>query len=354
MARYAKKNKKEIGLAPDDLFFRGEKKMKHTQITVIDYDATTNKEVKLKKSNEISSYLDTNTVSWVNIDGLHNEKLMANISDLFHLDSLIIADVMDIYSRPKISDYNNCIALSIKMLKYNEVKDEIDVENLSLVLTKGVLISFQEKSGDVFDPVRERIRNQKKRIRNLGADYLMYALLDIVVDNYLYLISILADKIEALEDKLLENPDSILVQEINALKKELNFIRKSVLPAKDMIIGLYKLESDLIETSNEVFFKELVNNVSHAIEVSDGYREILSDHLNIYHTTISGKLNDIMKFLTVFSVVFIPLTFIAGIYGTNFDFVPELQYKYSYFIMWAVMIILAMAMLYYFKRKKWL
>ena len=221
-------------------------------------------------------------------------------------------------------------------------------------MTKSVLVSFQERKGDVFEPVRERIRKQKKRIRNGGTDYLAFALLDVVIDNYLYVISVLGEKIETLEENLLVNPNHVVINEINDYKQELNFLRKNIKPAKELIFFLAKMESEFISESTYVHFKELQDNISQASDSSDSYREILSDQLNIYHTTISSKLNDIMKFLTVFSVIFIPLTFIAGIYGTNFDFLPELHYKFSYFVMWGVMILTAGSMLVYFRKKKWL
>ena len=225
---------------------------------------------------------------------------------------------------------------------------------MSLILTKSVLISFQEKRGDLFEPIRERIRNQKKRIRTSGTDYLAFALLDIVVDNYIYAISVLGDKIEELEDSLFNDPPKGVIDSINRYKQELNFLRRNIKPARDMILSLVKLDSELIADSTQIHFNELLANISLANDSSESYREILSDQLNIYHTTISSKLNDIMKFLTIFSVIFIPLTFIAGIYGTNFDFLPELHYKYSYFIMWGMMLLLAIGMLIYFKIKKWL
>jgi magnesium transporter len=240
------------------------------------------------------------------------------------------------------------------MLQQNEENNLISVENLSVVLTESVLLSFQEKRGDVFEPVRERIRNQKKRIRTGGTDYLTFALLDIVVDNYIYIVSVLGEKIETLEETLLQEPRKSVIDEIYTYKREMNFLRKNITPAKEMILALSKIESELIRESSHIHFKELLDNIDQAIDSSETYREILSDQLNIYHTTISSKLNDVMKFLTIFSVIFIPLTFIAGIYGTNFDVVPELKYEYSYFIMCGVMIILALGMLVYFRKRKWL
>jgi magnesium transporter len=354
MARFIKKKKQEIGLSPDDLLYRGRKKMNDVLLRIIDFDEETLEEDALKIVRDVLKYKEKDTVTWLNVDGLHNAAIMKEIAETFDLDTLVLAEVLQTQARPRVLEYDNCILITIKMMQQNEDTGQIVVENLSLILTESVLISFQEKRGDVFEPVRERIRKQKKRIRNGGTDYLAFALLDIVIDNYLYVLSVLGEKIETLEDNLLINPNEVVINEINNYKRELNFLRKSIKPAKEMIFVLAKLESEFINESSYVHFKELEDNISQANEVSDSYREILSDQLNIYHTTISSKLNDVMKFLTVFSVIFIPLTFIAGIYGTNFDVLPELHYEYSYFIMLGVMVIVALGMLYYFKRNKWL
>ncbi|HMR40782.1 MAG TPA: magnesium/cobalt transporter CorA [Ignavibacteria bacterium] len=354
MARFIKKHKEEIGLSPDDLSYRGKQKIGNVLLRIIDFDADNLEEDAVKTVQEVIKYQEKDTVTWFNVDGLHNSVIMEEIAKAFDLDNLVLAEVIDTQSRPKIIEYDNCILISLKMMQQNDQTGKITVENLSLILTKSVLISFQESKGDVFEPVRERIRKQKKRIRNGGTDYLTFALLDIVIDNYLYVITGLGEKIEKIEENLLLNPGENVINEINNYKRELNFLRKCIKPAKEMIFALAKLDSELIEESTDIHFKELQDNISQASDSSDSYREILSDQLNIYHTTISSKLNDIMKFLTVFSVIFIPLTFIAGIYGTNFDFVPELHLKYGYFIMWGVMILVVIGMLFYFKRKKWL
>lgn len=353
MSRYIAKDKQEIGLSPDDLIFRGKKKSDEVLLRMIDFDAEHLTENDVKTVKEVSRYQHKNSVTWINVDGLHNTGIMQEITTAFNLDTLVMAEVLHTDARPRVIEYDNCALITIKMLRIDENKGQTITENLSLILTKSVLFSFQEQRGDVFEPVRERIRKQKKRIRNGGTDYLTFALLDIVVDNYLYVISVLGEKIETLEETLLLNPNQKVINTINNYKRELNFLRKNVKPAKEMIFALAKTESDFITESTYVHFKELEDNISQANDASDDYREILSDQLNIYHTTISSKLNDIMKFLTVFSVIFIPLTFIAGIYGTNFQYVPELTYKYSYFIMWIVMIVVAIGMLIFFKKKKW-
>ena len=351
---FVKKRKEDIGLAPDDIYFRGERKMEEVVLRMVDYDAEDLIEQVVEKVGTVLGQIEEPTVTWFNIDGLHETKIIEEIAEGFDFDKLVLAEVMDTHARPKVHEFSNCILLSIKMLQQDEENGKISVENLSLIITDSVLLSFQERRGDVFEPVRDRIRSQKKRIRAGGTDYLTFALLDIVIDNYIYLIGVLGEKIENLEETLLLEPRKSVIDEIYTYKRKLNFLRKNITPAKEMILGLSKIESELIEESTRVHFKELLDNINQAVDSSETYRDILSDQLNIYHTTISTKLNDIMKFLTIFSVIFIPLTFIAGIYGTNFDVVPELKYEYSYFIMWGVMIVVAIGMLLYFKKRKWL
>lgn len=354
MARFVKKDKHEIGLSPDDFVFRGKQKSESVILRIIDFDADKLEENALNTVKDVLEYQKKPSVTWFNVDGLHNNAIMEEISKGFKFDRLVIAEVMDIYARPRVQEHDNCILLSLKMLQLEEQTDIITVENLSLIITESVLISFQERKGDVFEPVRERIRHQKKRIRNGGTDYLAFALLDIVVDNYIYIIGILGEKIETLEETLLLEPRKSVIDEIYTYKRELNFLRKNIKPAKEMILGLSKIESELIDESTHIHFKELLENINQASDSTDTYREILSDQLNIYHTTISNKLNDIMKFLTIFSVIFIPLTFIAGIYGTNFDVLPELHFEYSYFIMLGIMFTIVIGMLIYFRRRRWL
>lgn len=353
MPRFIYKNKKEIGVSPYDLVYRGSEKLAPVSIELIDFDSEQLEEVPVTEVATLSPYLNKRSVTWVNVDGIHESPIMEGLASTINLDKMVLADVMNTQSRPKALEHDNCLYISIKMLQVEEGTERIQVENLSLIISSSVLLSFQERPGDVFEPVRDRLRRQKRKIRSSGPDYLTFALLDIVIDNYLYILSELGERIERLEDRMLNQPEKTILYRINAYKRELNFIRRNIKPAKEMVLNLTKLDSDFIEEHNEVHYKELLDNINLAIETSDSYREILSDQLNIYHTTVSSKLNDVMKFLTIFSVVFIPLTFIAGIYGTNFEYVPELSYKYSYHIMWAVMIIIAALMMLYFKRKKW-
>lgn len=355
MARYLKKHKNEIGLSPQELVFRGTKKIDNVLLRLIDFAEDNVEEKAIASVKEALPYEKKESVTWLNIDGLHDIELLSEIGKAFQLENFILADVLDINSRPKIHEYANWVFLSLKMLQHDSDTNEISVENFSLVFNERMVITFQEKKGDVFEPVRQRIRNQKRKMRTAGTDYLVYALLDVVIDNYLYTLGLLGEKIESFDEIILDgDPKTNIIDEINHYKQELNFIRKNIKPAREMILSLSKLESDFINEKNDIHFKELLNNITQASDTSDSYRELLSDQLTIYHTIISSKLNDIIKFLTIFSVIFIPLTFIAGIYGTNFDYLPELHFKYSYFIMLICMLMITLAMLYYFKRKKWL
>jgi len=355
MARFITQNQSDIGLSPFELKFKGKKRSEKTHMKIMDFSPDKLIELKLKDIKEAIPFNETNTVSWLNIDGLHDENLIAQVGETFDLDRMVLSDVLNPSIRPKVVEYDNCLFISMKMMRYEEAKNRLHMENLSLVIADRILISFQETKGDVFEPVRDRIRNGKKKIRNSGSDYLAFALLDIVIDNYIYILSLLGDRIESLEDSLLPEPGKHALSQINAFKREMNYLRKNIIPAKEMISSLVKLDSDFLDfDAVGVHYKELQDNINQAVETSDSYREILSDQLNIYHTTVSSKLNDIMRFLTIFSVIFIPLTFIAGIYGTNFDNLPELHYEYSYYVMLAVMLFLTMGMIAYFRRKGWM
>ncbi|WKK65588.1 magnesium/cobalt transporter CorA [Lutimonas zeaxanthinifaciens] len=349
-----KTTKNEIGLSPQEMVFRGKKKMDNIGLRIIDFDESRVDEKSISDVNEIDFYLKTKSITWFNIDGLHDLELLRSIGDKCQLNNLILSDVLETNARPKIHEYKDWIYLSLKVIQYKEENTGFAIENLSIIFNDTMLISFQEKSGTIFEPVRQRIRNHKRTLRSSKTDYLAYALVDTVIDHYLYELSRFGEKIEAIEEVLLENQDNKVIEQINLFKKQLNYIRKGIKPAKEMILSLSKMESDFIDKKNEIHFKELVNNFDLASDTLDSYRELLSDQLNVYHMILSSRLNDIMKFLTIFSVIFIPLTFIAGIYGTNFDFIPELHFKFSYFIMLGIMALITTVMLIYFKRKKWL
>jgi magnesium transporter len=354
MARFFKKRAENKGLAPGSLVFIGNKKVENIRIRVIDYDQSKLNEAQLDDISKGKEFKETNTVTWINIDGLHDHTLMQKIGDIFDLHPLLLEDIMNTDQRPKLEEFDNCLFLVLKMLRYDKEKQVIIAEQLSMVLGRTFLLTFQEQPGDVFEPVRERIRKQKGRIRATGIDYLAYALVDTVIDNYIAIIERIGEQIEDLDEEVLTNPKPVVMEKINTLKREMNYLRKSIRPLREAVIQLLKLDSKLIKDKTIPFLRDLQDLIIHATEAIDMYREMLSDQLNIYNSSISNRMNEIMKVLTIFAAIFIPLTFVAGIYGTNFEYLPELHYKYSYFILWGVMISVAIAMLSYFKRKDWL
>ncbi len=353
MSRYIKKKKEEIGLSPYALVFRGQKKTDKILLRAIDFDLEDVTEIEITVPEQLLDLKKSKKLTWLNIDGLDNVTLMENLAKVFKIENNVLSDVMNPEARPKVQELENGIFTTIKMLNYNEKTDSLTAENLSLIFSESNLISFQEQPDLVFEPIRERIRRHKNKIRIAGADYLAFALLDVVVDNYIYIIGLLGEKIESLEDDMTTNPKKELLESINVYKRELNFLRKHIKPAKEMILNLAKMESEFIHTENRIHFKELQDNINEASELSDSYREILYDQLNIYHSSMSTRLNDIMRVLTIISVIFIPITFIVGVYGTNFENFPEIHWRYGYFIMWAIMLVTTGLMLWFFKRKKW-
>ena len=354
MARFFKKREAAKGQSPGALIFIGNKKVENIRLRVIDYDQAQLKEDELKNIADGAEFKQTKTVTWINVDGLHDLSTMKEIGQTFDLHPLLVEDILNTGQRPKLEVFDNCLFIVLKMIRYEKEKQMIVNEQLSMVLGDTFLLTFQEQPGDVFEPVRERIRNQKGRIRGAGIDYLAYALLDTVVDNYIFIIEKLGEKIEDIEEEVLEKADSGVMEKINMFKREMNFLRKSIRPAREAIIQLSKLDSELIREQTIPFLKDLQDLITQAAEAIDTYRDMLSDQLNLYNSVISNRMNDIMKVLTIFAAIFIPLTFIAGIYGTNFEYLPELHFKYSYFVFWGVMITVAVVMLLFFKRKKWL
>ncbi len=353
MSRFTKKRKEDIGLSPYAMVFRGQKRTDKPLVRVIDFNLDFVHEMEIKSVEKLAEFKNKNSITWLNIDGLDNIPLMEKLAEIFQIESSVMSDVMNPSLRPTVREYEHGVFVTLKMLEVNKQSGRISAENLSLIITEDVLISFQEEKGDVFEPVRERIRKHKNKIRTAGPDYLAFALLDVVVDNYIYIIGLLGERIETLEDKMTQNPSKELLALITTYKQELNLLRKHIKPAREMILNLAKMESEFIHDENRVNYKELQDNINEANELTDSYREILYDVLNVYHTAATTRLNDIMKVLTIISVIFIPLTFIVGVYGTNFRFMPELEWRYGYFVMWGVMILVAAAMIWYFKRKKW-
>ena len=347
------KRKEDIGLSPYELKFRGRHRSEEVQMTVRTIGIEQVEETTIHTVEELPSLNDSDKIIWLNIDGLHNEKLMEELATTLHIPADILSDVMEPATRPQMEEFDNGLFVSLKMMQFNERLHQVSIDNLSIVMMNNLLITFQEEKCSLFDPVLERLKKHTRRFRTMGTDYLAFALLDVVIDHYIFVLGMHGEKIETLENKMVLTPDRKLLESINQLKHELSDLGRYVRPAREMIMSLVKLDSDLITSKNDKHYKELQDNINQAVELLDYYHELLYDELNIYHSSMSTRLNDIMALLTVFSVVFIPLTFIVGVYGMNFDHMPELHLRYGYLIVWGVMVLVAATMLWYFKKKKW-
>lgn len=354
MARFLKNIDKKAGLPPGSLIFTGQQKMDEPRLRIIDFNPITLRKEFIPSLEAAGPIKTTETTSWLNIDGLHDSDLIKQIGEEFDLQALMLEDIQDTGQRPKIEEYPDQVFISMKMLFLNEDQSEVWTEQLSAILTKNYLITFQERPGDVFEPVRNRIDNPNGKMRVRGCDYLLYTLLDCVVENYLKVIEKMGERIEEIEDEVLENPEPDLLEEINLYRREIAYVRKAVRPVREIIIKLKNLDSDVVTHETMPYLRDLVSLEEQAVDSTEIYKEMLADLFSTYNMAIGGKLNEIMKFLTIFATIFIPLTFLAGIYGMNFDSMPELHYKYSYYILLGVMTAVAVGMLLYFKKRKWI
>ncbi len=338
------------GLAPGTLVYIGEDSGVSSKISMIQYNETELRKTEIPSYN--STIFEKAFTNWLNIDGLNNIELLKKIGSSFNLHSLTLEDILNTEQRPKIETYDSYTYIVFKMLSYNEKTRSIESEQISLIVKDNVVISFQEKSGDVFDPVRERINQKDSRIRRKECDYLIYALMDTVVDNYFLILEKIGDEIEEIEQKILTNADEKVLQELYALKRNIIRLRKSVWPLRELINSLERSEN--IKSDNSIYLRDLYDHTIQVIDNIENLRDIISGLMDIYLTTISNRMNSVMKVLTIISTIFIPLTFIAGVYGMNFEFMPELSWKMGYPITLVLMFMIVIVMMIFFRFKKWL
>lgn len=348
-----RKRKEDIGVSPFEIKSRVVTKASETKKTAICISKDSFTENEISTVEEIVALFNSGSLNWIQVVGLGNEEMMSRLSDSLNIPANIISDVMDPSLRSQVEDFDNGLFVTIKIVKYREETNSLISQNASLIITNNTVISFLEHHDDILEPIKNRVRMHHSRFYNLGADYLLFSLLDVIIDNYIYMLESYGTKIEALEEEIILKTDKSTLLKINNLKRELNRMRRDIRPAREMIAALSKLDTDFITETNETHYKELLDNVTQASELLDYFREVLYDSLDVYHSSMSTRLNDIMAVLTVFSVIFIPLSFIAGLYGMNFINMPELKYKNSYFIVLGVMAIIVVIMIFYFRRKKW-
>lgn len=325
-------------------------------IHIIHYNEEIFDEKKFSKIEECYPYKDTKAITWINVEGADEISEIEKLGTHYGLHPLLLEDIVSNDQRPKVDDYENHIFLVIIMLDYDKLKNEIVSEQISFVLGKNYVISFQEtgKDGDVFGMIRDKLRLNKGKVRRLGADYLMYSLLDLIVDHYFDTIEKIGEHIEEIESRLITDPTTQTLRRLYALKREMIFVRKAVWPLREVVGKLERLDSNLVQDNTVLYIKDVYDHTVQVIETIESYRDILAGLLDIYLSSISNKLNAVMKVLTIISTIFMPLSFIVGIYGMNFEHMPELKWKYGYFMVIGVCLCVSGTMLMFFRRRKWL
>lgn len=349
-----KRRGKKVGLPPGAVVFTGEEKEAPVHLSVIDYDGEHLKEYTPAAAKDIFPLRDSPAISWINIDGVHDTELIKQIGEHFQIHPLILEDIASIGQRPKIEDHADHLYIVVKMLYYDEETRVLRSEQVSLVVGPRYVISFQEDPGDVFEPVRNRLRAGSGRIRRRGSDYLAYALLDVIVDHYFVVLEAISELTEDLEDAVIENPDSEVQHAINDLRRELIFMRRAVWPVRELFFSIERSDSPLLSTETRPFLRDTYDHAVHCLDIIESLRDVLTGLHDLYMSNLSNRLNEVMKVLTIIGTIFIPLTFIAGVYGMNFEYMPELEMRYAYPTVMAVMLAVALALLLYFRRRKWI
>ncbi|MDP2889846.1 MAG: magnesium/cobalt transporter CorA [Bacteroidota bacterium] len=353
MARFLNDRRQTKGKIPGSIIHLGTKKVDRPKLRLMHYTPEDIVETEPDNLEVCKAAIAENSVTWINIDGLHDAEMIQKLGELFTVHGLLLEDMLDTGQRPKFAETEELIVIILKALDYDDKTQKLSSEQISLILDDTYLITLQERTGDQFDHIRERIRKGNGRARRKSADYLTYLLLDTIVDNYLINIEELGDIIEKLESRIFLPKQKGLMQEIYKHKTEINFLRKNIRPVKDIVIHLIENESGFIADDNLKYFRDLKDLIIQATETIEIYQLMLNDQMMIYHATLDSRANEIMKVLTVFSAFFIPLTFLAGVYGMNFEHFPELKFKFGYLYFWIISLLITFSLLVYFRKRKW-
>jgi len=342
-------------MSPGTLVHIGDQKLENSKISLIQYSEAAVSETVADGIEQCAELVKGHKgVTWINIDGVHDVALMEKTGELFGIHSLVLEDIMNTEQRPKMEEHENFLFFSLKMLSLSGKNRSLALEQISMLLGNGLVITFQESPGDVFEPLRERIRQGKGRLRKQKADYLSYALLDAIVDNYFVILENFGDEIEELEESVLKSSGGETVSRIHAIKRKMLVLRRAAWPLRELVNNFEKCESPLLEKSTRIFLRDVYDHTIQIIDSVEVSREIIAGLLDMHLSSISNKTNEVMKVLTIMATIFIPLTFIAGVYGMNFEYMPELGWKWGYLAVMVFMLLAALGMLWYFRRKKWL
>ncbi len=344
----------KAGLPPGTLVHVGPKRTNKKTLELIQYDAKSIAEEQSDEASEILQKVDPKKVNWINIDGLHNVELIREVGNHFDLNTLMLEDILNVEQRPKIEEYDDHV-IFFPMKALNALAgNSIEYEQISFVLGSHFIISFQEKEGDLFDKLRGRLQDPGNRLRAKTSDYLFYRLVDTVVDNYYIVMEYIGEQVEDIEEEVYLNPTSKTIGRIQDIKKELIYLRKALYPTREALANLIREEYKQIDRENIAFLNDVYDHIVQLIEIFETYRDLVSNLMDMYMSTISNRMNEIMKVLTIISTIFIPMSFIAGVYGMNFAHMPELNWEYGYFATLGIMLMIMIGMLLYFRQKKWL
>jgi len=353
------RKKSKVGLAPGTLVHVGEKKAERVVVKVWAYNQSELIEKEMETVEDCLVFKDRPDLNvWINVDGLDRIEVIEKLGNCFGIHPLTLEDILNTGQRPKMEDYGSYIYTVLKMMLLSESEtedlEEIIVDQVSIILGPNFLLSFQEREGDVFNPIRERLRKPDSRIRKSGVDYLAYSLKDAVIDYYFVILERFGEKVEDLEEELITDPRPETLHTIQSYKRDMILLRKSVWPLRELINSLQKVESGLIKDSTQIYLRDVYDHTIQVIDSIEAFRDILSSMLDVYLSSVSNKMNEIMKVLTIVATIFIPLTFIAGVYGMNFEYMPELGWHWGYPVVMVFMILVGISMFAYFRRKKWL
>jgi len=358
MARFTSRQSAKRGLPPGTAVHIGERKVERTRITVITFSETAFNEREAASADELPSLPAADApgrgVTWINVDGVHDVALLEAIGSKYGLHPLSLEDIANTGQRPKLEEYDGYLYLVARMITPADAAGAIASEQISFVLARGLVLTFQETVGDVFDPIRQRIRTAKGRIRKMGADYLAYSLLDAIVDHYFVVLERVGESLQLLEDQVVLRPAPQMLQRIHRQKRNMVTLRRSVWPLREVVNSLERGESALIAKPTRLFLRDVYDHTIQVVDTVETYRDVIAGLLDIYLSSVSNRMNQVMKTLTIIATIFMPLTFLAGVYGMNFQYMPETRWHYGYFIALGVMTVLGVLMFLAFRRKRWL
>lgn len=355
MSRFTNQHSKKAGLPPGALVHLGNQFTENTTIEVFDYDEDSYSEIKFEK-NAIDKFealpvKAANSIRWINVDGLSDMDTIERVCKSYNIHPLVREDILNTGHRPKIEDYGDYLFIITKMIYFQG--HEMIGEQLTIILGSGFVISFGEQKGDVFDQIRERIRKNGIHIRKCAADYLAYSLMDAVIDGYFSVLEKLGDSIDEIEEEFLTNPSKRGLIKMRDLRRDLLYMHKSIWPLREVISFMERSETGLIESKTQIYIRDVYDHIIQLLDTTETFRELLAGLMDIYLSSTSNKMNEIMKVLTIISTIFIPITFLVGLYGMNFKYMPEIEWKYGYLAVVIAIVIIVLGMIYYFKRKKW-